>query len=485
MNPLRPGRPTRPLLRTLFGGLLLFLSACSKPLPPPSFIDDATLLNDIARRSFLMLRNEVAPATGFSKDRSIPGSAVSIAATGFALTAGPIGIENGWITRTQGLERTRLILDSLQKAAGQHEGFFYHFLTPDGQRENKSELSSVDTALLMAGVLFAGEYFKTDPDIASKSKQLFEAVNWKWMSYAGTNQSKTGQLYLGWNPAQNMPGGGDFLKDSQGKYMTWDAFNEGLLAYVLAAGSPTHPLTNPKKVWDGLKRIIVSVAYNTAFCPDKATTRLEYPSESLFIYQYPLAWLDLRKRKDGNNINYFQTAVQGSCYNHFYSTEHHYDPKGKFTYAAGVSYSPPGGRFNTYGNGIWGISASDGPPLSIGQKYYTAYGASPPPGLGHSAALNHDGTIAPYASIGSLPFTYTLSLRSVRAMKTLYGSKIWGRYGFTSAFNKDRNYYSKEYIGIDKGIELLMITNQKNAFVWNTFSRIPLIQTALTKLGFN
>jgi hypothetical protein len=172
-------------------------------------------------------------------------------------------------------------------------------------------------------------------------------------------------------------------------------------------------------------------------------------SEPLFVYQYPLAYLDLRDKEDAF-ANYFNNTIKACERNRQYSIDH-------------------AETFTTYQNGVWGISASDGP------QGYDAYGASD----GH-----HDGTVAPYASIACLPFTPEASFESMRAMLSNYGVQVWGEYGFVSAINAYEGWYSTEHIGIDLGDSLLMIANYQDGFVWDVFMQNPNIQQALLDIGF-
>jgi hypothetical protein len=172
-------------------------------------------------------------------------------------------------------------------------------------------------------------------------------------------------------------------------------------------------------------------------------------AEPLFIYQYPLAYLDLRGQEDAF-ANYFNNTLRACERNRQFAADNE-------------------ATFTTYAGGIWGISASDGP------SGYRAYGAT---------GGNHDGTIAPYASIACLPFMPEASVEAMRAMLTKYGTKVWGEYGFVSAINEDRDWYSAEHIGIDQGDILLMITNYQDGLVWDLFMQNEHVQPALASVGF-
>lgn len=380
-------------------------------------VSDDELVDVIARRTFDYLWNEVNPANGLVRDRSTRDSAASIAAVGFALSGIPVGIERGWITREAGYERALTTLETFAGGGVEgYRGFFYHFVDMNtGRRMKGSELSSIDTALFIAGALAVGQYFP-GTEVATLARQLYEAIDWEWMMAGGETMS------MGWTPE------GGFLPSR------WEEFNEGLLLYILALGSPTHPA--PASAWDAMLR--------------PATEEYIFqPQEVLFTYQYPLVWLDLRNQED-HYANYWNNAILAA--------------KRNYEFTALLK-----GRFATYDGEIWGLSASDGP------AGYRAYGATPG---------NHDGTIAPYASIASLPLVPDLSLRSIRGMLGKYGPLIWGKYGFTSAFNAEYDWYSREYIGIDEGTILLMIENHRSGLIWRLFMQNEAVQEGLKQAGF-
>lgn len=382
-------------------------------------LDDDTLIEAVARETFDYFWNEANPQTGLVKDRSTPASPSSIAATGFGLAAIPVGVERGWITRDEGYDRALLTLETFHNGGVQGEhGFFYHFVDPaTGERVWESELSSIDTALLAAGALVAGQYF-AGTEAQTLADQLYANVEWDWMS--GRND----MVSMGWTPENG------FLN------ATWDHFDESMLLYTLAIGSPSHPIA--PSTWDTWDRpLSISGGY------------IYLPGEPLFVYQYPQAFLNLRNLQDAY-ANYWNNTAR-AC-------QRQYD------FAAENS-----DYFTTYRDGVWGISASDGP------SGYRAYGAS---------EVNHDGTIAPYASVACLPFTPEIALEGLRAMLQNYGSRVWREYGLVSAINENENWYSRDHIGIDQGDILLMIANAQDGLVWDLFMANPHIQSALELMGF-
>lgn len=380
-------------------------------------LDDAAFVDAVARETFDYFWLEANPDNGLIKDRSTPESVSSIAAVGFGLAAIPIAIDRGWISHDDGYERARVTLETFVSGGVQGErGFFFHFVDMQtGERVWQSELSSIDTALLAAGALVAGSYFDGTP-VQNLAQQLYETIDWDWMRGGGD------MVRMGWLPESG------FLNAE------WDHFDESLILYVLAIGSPTHPI--PAPVWDLWDRPV--------------NLRGEYiylPGEPLFVYQYPLAFLDLRDKADAY-AHYWNNAVRACERNRQLTLD---------------------SRVLTYQNGVWGLSASDGP------SGYRAYGAS---------NTNHDGTIAPYASAACLPLTPDIALSGMRALLTEYGAQVWREYGFVSAINEVADWYSRDHIGIDQGDILLMIANAQDGFVWDLFMANPPIQAALDAMDF-
>lgn len=382
-------------------------------------LDDEAFVDAVARETFDYFWVEANPENGLVKDRSTATSPASIAAVGFGLSALPIAVDRGWISHEQGYERALITLQTFANGgvAGEH-GFFYHFVNMQtGERMWESELSSIDTALFIAGALSAGEYF-SGTEVEQLAQGLYEGVDWQWMTNGRTFVS------MGWKPDTG------FLSAS------WDHFDESLIMYVLAFGSPTHPL--PAEAWSRWRRPV-----------NRQGQFIYLPGEPLFVYQYPQAWLGLQDLEDGY-ANYFNNTTLACERNRRYSEAHDE-------------------AFPTYQDGVWGISASDGP------QGYRAYGA---------ADGNHNGTVAPYASVACLPFTPEASLVSMRAMLAQHGSKVWREYGYVSAFNVDPNWFSTEHIGIDQGDSLLMIANYQDGFMWNLTAQNEHVQRGLAAMGF-
>lgn len=388
------------------------------------FSSDNVYFNEEYRKSFDFFWEQAntekdTPGYGLVRDRypSDPNIA-SIASTGFALSALPIGVENGWITYSQGYERA---LGTLETITGLENirGFYYHFLNiSDGKRINKSEISTIDTAILICGVLTAGEYF--GGEIKEKAVKIYSDVNWKIFTDKLSNN-----FYMSLTPEKGFSG-------------RWDFYGEQLMMYILGAGSPTYPTGD--KLYYSFKRNIR--AY-------KGNEFIHSWFGSLFTYQYSHAWIDFRNKKDKLDVNWFQNSVYASLANYQYCQDLEY---------------------KSFSSQSWGLSACDSP-----SGYNGFFGALP---AGYDDKTNFtDGTVAVSAALGSVVFTPDKSLTALNYFYTIDG--LSGRYGLKNAFNSDKNWIAKDYIGIDKGITLLMFANYKNNLIWNIVSKISYINRGM------
>jgi hypothetical protein len=326
--------------------------------------DDDRFLNDLEMACFLYFWEQGSAKTGMVQDRANarganPGTVASIAATGFGLTALCIGAHRGFIKPGLAEERVFAALNFLWKRLPQHRGFFYHWCNINtGERVWDSEISSVDTALLLCGVLTCREYFK-HPTVARLADLIFNRVEWNWLA------EDTGLLSHGWTPEIG------FLSSR------WDYYSELMMLYLLGLGSTSHPLT-PEK-WNAWKRLTFEydgLRYIGSFAP-------------LFVHQYSQAWFDFRGKRD-KYADYFQNSA--------IATEAHR------RFCLELSR-----QFPDYGNHLWGITASDSP------HGYVVWGG--PPAVGPL-----DGTVVPSATGGSLPFLPQLTLRVLRNIRDQYPS---------------------------------------------------------------
>ena len=354
-----------------------------------------------------------SPGYGLIRDR-YPGSEgiASMASVGFGLTAYIVGVEKGYISRQEGYERADRTMDTLLKMDREH-GFFYHFVDMQtGKRAWSSEVSNIDTSLLLMGILSAGQYF--GGDVATKAKQIYDGVDWPW--FIDKSDSRFSMMfYMAYRPEKGFEG-------------HWDFYAEQLMMYVLAAGSDTHPIDASTyyafirhygKYGDGQKFI------HSWF-------------GSLFTHQYSHAWIDFRGYTDKDGVNWFDNSVDAS--------------------SAQVSFATNmDSKYITLGPDAWGLSACDGP-----NGYNGLYGAPP---SGYDDRQNKvDDTIPPSAAIGSIIF---VPEDSIRAMMNYYSiERLRGKYGFYDAYNLSKDWYDTDVIGIDKGISLLMLANYEGDIVY-------------------
>jgi hypothetical protein len=419
------------------GSLALFLPGCgggenSLPPPPPSGDGypgtDDQLLDEIEKAGFLFFWEQADPTTGQVKDRALAAgndsrTVSSIAATGFGLTALCIGAQRVYQPSADIADRVRTTLSFLlnQLQPQGKNGFFYHFVDmTTGAQAFTSEVSSIDTAILLCGVLTCREYFSQDAQIPNLATQIYANVNFAWMLNGGTT------LAMGWTPETG------FLSNR------WDTYNELMMLYLLAIAAPANPI--PASSWAAWSR------------PAFTYQGMTYISSGapLFTHQYSHAWFDFRNKKDAF-ADYFQNSVTATMAHRLFC----------------ISLEP---QFSDYSNDLWGISASDS------ASGYVAWGG--PPALGPI-----DGTIVPCATAGSLPFDSAQTIHVLRWIRGHY-PQAWQRYGFVDAFNPRTSWYDPDVIGIDVGISVLMAENQRTQLVWNTFMKNPEAQSAIQAAGF-
>ena len=392
---------------------------------------DDQFLEDLEHANFLFFWEQGDPHTGLVKDCTrvnevgkwpAPKEIVaSIAATGFGLTALCIGHKRGYVPLSSVGARVLTTLEFLSQKMPTHRGFFYHWANiGTGERIWDAEVSSIDTAILLCGVLTCREYFG-HPEITRLADLVFERVDWTWVA------EDTSLLSHGWTPEIG------FLP------YRWDYYSELIIMYLLGMGSYSHPLD--QTAWSAWKRTTFEYAglrYIGSYAP-------------LFVHQYPQAWFDLRGKRD-RYADYFKNSQ--IC------TEVHR----RFC----LDLTP---RFLDYSDDLWGITASDS------QRGYVVWGG--PPEIGPI-----DGTVAPSATAGSLPFMPEATLRVLKNIKNNYGPRVWSRYGFVNAFNPLKNWYDTDVVGIDTGITMLMAENLRTGFVWDTFMRSREAQRGLQRAGF-
>ena len=392
-------------------------------------------LDDLQQRSFGYFWEQADPDTGLVSDRArIDGSPLpashqnvaSIAATGFGLTALCVAAERNWIDQQQARDRARRTLRFFDARAFQQHGWFYHWLdSKSGERRWNSEVSSIDTALLLAGVLTVRQCFRDDIEIGRLAKKIYERVDFRWML-----NGHPLLLSHGWKPETG------FLRPR------WDTYSEDTLLYLLAIGSPTHPIseTSWRALWRDRYRYEGHAYFTTI-------------GVSLFMHQYAHAWVDYRDRREssGDRIDYFQNSIEATLAHRAFCINLSHD-------------------FPAFGPDVWGITASDS------AKGYLAWGGPP-------RDPEIDGTIVPSAAGGSLMFTPELSSRALRTMHEKYGAKVYGKYGFVDAFNPQTGWIDTDVIGINVGIILLSAENMRTGNVWHWFMQNREIPQAMQRVG--
>jgi len=434
--------------QTYFYGVTALTTSSQESLPsttsstiPNAFASDDAFLDYIQQANFDYFWYTANPANGLIPDRTTTGSACSIAAQGFGLTAIGIGIDHGWITRSQGAERVLTALNTfLQKPQGTnasgligYKGWFYHFLDMNtALRAPNSEVSSIDTTLLLSGVLYAKQYFNgTNSDetgIRTVADAIFKRVDWNWMAQG------TSEVSMGWFPP------GSFIVNN------WIGYDEAMILYLLGLGKSTNPL--PASSWSyWTSGYTWATNYGQAYIP--------FPP--LFGYQYSHCWVDFRHLADtymnNHNSTYFENSRRAT--------------RAQLDYCIANPSGWPG-----YSSNVWGLTACDDPFVG-----YEAHGAPP--------AQNDDGTIAPTAAGGSMAFTPEYSVPTLEYMYSNYRSNLWTANGFRDAFNlRNVPWYDTDELGIDQGPTVIMIENYRTQRVWKLFMQNPEVQRGLQQAGF-
>jgi len=388
--------------------------------------EDDAFLDELEKANSLFFWEQAHPDTGLVKDRcntraTDTGIVASIAGTGFGLTALCIAQQRGWISLSDARARALTTLRFLWEKMPTHRGFFFHWANVvTGERIWDAEASSIDTAILLCGVLTCREHFRY-AEITRLSYSIFNRVDWTWLS------EDTDLLPHGWRPEIG------FLP------YRWDFYSEQTMMYLLGLGSPSHPL--PPEAWNAWKRTKFEydgLRYIGSYAP-------------LFVHQYPQAWFDFRGKRD-QYADYFQNST--------IATEVHR----RFCLELAK-------QFSDYSNDLWGISASDS------RNGYVVWGG--PPEMGPI-----DGSVVPSATAGSLPFLPQATLRVLKNIKNRFVPKVWSRYGFVNAFNPLTKWYDSDVIAIDTGITMLMAENLRTGFVWKTFMKSPEAGRGLERAKF-
>jgi hypothetical protein len=439
------------------------------PPAPPVAAESGAFLDTLSARTFRWFWERSDPRTGLTPDRWPTRSFASVAATGFALTAYPIGAERGWVGRAAACERAQRTLeffwtsrqDTSAAGATGHRGFYYHFLEPEtGHRFRDVELSTVDTALLLGGALFCQSYFDgADPAevaVRALAESLYARADWRWA------QVRPPAIGHGWTPEEGHLG------------YDWRGYNEAMLVYLLALAAPRHAVgPDAWREWTSHYRWgTFHGQEHLGFAP-------------LFGHQYSHVWVDFRGIQDefmrARASDYFENSRRAVLAQRAYAIEN------------------PGG-WAGYGPTLWGLTACDGPldgTIEVGGRRrefhtYWARGAS-------FTEVQDDGTVSPSAAAGSFAFAPELVLPVLSALQATYGEHIFARYGFFDALNPTLTtpadtqhgrvvpglgWFDTDYLGIDQGPILAMLENQRSGLVWRTMRRNAHVVRGLRAAGF-
>jgi hypothetical protein len=476
---LRAGRI--PAVRRLGGlcaaviGIAGMIAACAgRPaaeiqVPPQADLRNDPFLDTVQTRTFRWFWELTDARTGLTPDRWPTRTFSSVAAIGFGLSAYVVGAERGYVRRAQAAERTLATLrylytlpqDSATTGVAGYRGFFYHFLDFErGRRFERVELSTIDTALLLAGTLSCQQYFDrddaTENAIRAYADSIYRRVDWRWA------RARPPAVSMGWHPERG------FIRAD------WIGYNEAMILNVLALGSPTYPID--PDAWNAWTSRYQWAAFygheHVNFAP-------------LFGHQYSHIWIDFRGIRDaymrGRGIDYFENSRRATLSQRAYAM-----------------HNPNGWR--GYGPNFWGLTAVDGPKdttVVFGGRQrrfftYRARGAA-------ADEVVDDGTLAPTAAGGSVPFAPEITIAALKHMRRTYGSDLFTEYGFLDSFNPSyefggrvqhgrvvpgRGWFDGDYLGIDQGPILLMIENYRTGLMWELMRRSPYIVRGLCRAGF-
>ncbi len=396
------------------------LKAAQEDPASSSLLSDDQFLELVSRRSFDYFWWETNPTNGLTRDRgrnfasSEEARLISVAAVGFALSAYVIGAERGWVPREEALERVRITLRTFAQGPIRNvRGFFPHFVDYfTAQDAPGTEISTIDTALFLAGMITTLEYFD-DPEVRELSHAIYERVDWAW--------ARNGHAAF---VSHGLRPDGTFF-DAR-----WGSFTEGLLIYMLGIGSPSNPL--PPEAWQAMNRHVGDYEGHSFLC--------EHGFQSIFRYQYPALWFDFLGWRDPASFDYFENVAIATLAMRQYCLRH----ADKFPHS--------------YGPDLWGQGAADGP----GDRYMI-YGF--PPGDPYSPV---DGTVIPYAIAGSISFLPQHVIRSLRHVYDEHRT-AWGKYGFADSINPTRHFVARDVLGLDQGTILLAIENYRSGLIWKLF----------------
>jgi hypothetical protein len=419
--------------------------------------EESEVLDELQHEAFKYFLDKTNPDNGLVLDSTWKDSPSSIAAVGFGLAVLPVSVERGWLSREDAVERSlvplRFFTNSHQgpepDATG-YQGFYYHFLdAASGQRSWDSELSTIDTTILLSGILIVAQYFDRDStgerEIRELADQLYRRIDWNW--------AQDGELTVrhGWFPESG------FLEHH------WQGYDESLLLYLLGIGSPEHAL--PRESYK---------AYTFSYRWEKLYGYELLHAAPLFVHQFPHAWIDFRGIQDepmrARGIDYFENSRRAAYVHQQHAIQNPY-------------------QFEGYGEFAWGITASEGPvegPEPMHKDGRTFYGY-----LARGVPEPDDGTLSPWTAITALPFAPEIALPTIKHFAETF-PQLSGEYGLKCSLNptfsgetkESRGWFSDHYYGINEGPIVLMIENYRSGLPWQLMKQCRPVVEGLRSAGF-
>lgn len=396
---------------------------------PPPGLSDKELLSEVQYRACHFFWAKADPKTGLINDRAKNRGndeyeVASIASTGYGMAALPIAVQNGWQTYELAYNRALLTLRFINSEMEHTKGWYFHFVHKNtGKRVWNCELSSIDTALLLAGALVCGQFF-SNTEVHQLANELYERVDWQWMLTNGGERPDKFLISHGWKPETG------FLP------YDWGSYCELMLLYLLGMGAPNEPLL--PACWSAWNRPVVEYKGHTTLF-----------GGPIFVHQMTHGFYDFKNQCDREGWNYWVSSVEATYINQQFCIDNSDMRK-------------------TYSANVWGLNACD---------YPDGYRAFSAPG-------DEDGTVSPTGAIASIIFTPDLSQKAANALYAQYSTRIWGQFGFANAFNVDRCWYDTDVIGIDLGMALLNIENAHTGLIWELLASHPSTAKAWKSAGF-
>lgn len=400
-------------------------------------ITDEELLTLVQKQTFRYFWDFGHPVSGMARERTVSGNTVTTGGTGFGVMAMIVAAERAFITRDEAVQRVQQIVSFLEGKATRYHGAFAHWIhgetgatIPFSTYDDGADL--VETSLLFQGLLTARQYFSrstsAETQLREEITRLWEEIDWDWF-----RRDMEQVLYWHWSPRYGWQ-----------MNMRITGWNESLITYVLAASSPTHPVT--KEVYDQGWAQNGNMVHNGTYYGYRLPLGPDMGGP-LFFAHYSFLGINPKGLKD-RFADYWEQNRNHTLINHAYCVE---NPK----------------HYSGYGADCWGLTASDG------VQGYSA----------HSPA-NDRGVIAPTAALSSMPYTPEESMRALRFFYYKLGDKLWSDYGFVDAFHLSEGWFDNQHIAINQGPVIIMIENHRSSLLWDLLMNDPEIRTGLTKLGF-